>query len=100
MHMNRDNRADQSWRSTHPFSVMLLNYQDALDTVTQRIAELRALAKEQMRADSGVPQAEQLRLEKRILVLKEERAELCEDIRSIREYAEREISWGDEISRE
>ena len=96
--MGQNSRMQALWRRTHPYSAMLLDYQEALASVKARLAELRALAREQNRPGSPIPPAEQYRLEKRILTLVDEQYELCRDMKDIREYAEREISWENETA--
>jgi len=96
--MEQNSRIEVLWRRTHPYSAMLRDYQAALEAVMSRLTELRALVRTQAWAETALPQTELYQLEKRIRTLKDEQHELCCDMKEIRGYAEREISWEEETS--
>jgi len=82
-----------AWNDRAPYTAMLEGYRAASDKITLRLAELRAELNRMQKHKSGTLRGarEQSLLEKRIMLLYDERAEIAAVMRVLEGYAAAEV---------
>lgn len=93
MHNQPICQTDTKWVTDAPYTAMLTEYRAAYEQLKQRIDVLKTELSDMQQGKAGTYASAQAQaqLERRIQILREERSEITDVIRSILPYAEQEV---------